>query len=234
MLRIDNGFFPLLPRPFSINRLMRSEEGIEGIEILYKKVGKGTQKMSLLRKEDSIRVLGPLGKGFQIPEGPRRVFVVAGGVGVAPLLFLVERILAGGVNPKACFVFLGGRTCEDILCHEEFLQMGVQVMVTTDDGSAGNQCLVTLPVEVAAEQNPPDIIFACGPKGMLDCVVRLSERLKISCQVSIESHMACGIGACRGCAVAGSGKDRYLHVCTDGPVFDSTKLHLESISCSTY
>ncbi|MEW5910346.1 MAG: dihydroorotate dehydrogenase electron transfer subunit [Thermodesulfobacteriota bacterium] len=233
MLAAGDGYDPLLPRPFSIHRVRMPEEKVEGVEILYKKVGRGTSRMSLLKRGDPIRILGPLGNGFHIPERPGRIFVVAGGIGVAPLFFLVEKLLTRGTDPNAVYVFIGGRTRDDILCFQEFNRMGVHVVIATDDGSAGDPCLVSQPVEIAAEENPPDLIFSCGPKGMLDCVARMAERLDIACQVSIETDMACGIGACMGCAVNGSEKDRYFHVCTDGPVFDSRRLDWESKTCST-
>ncbi|MFH1102375.1 MAG: dihydroorotate dehydrogenase electron transfer subunit [Pseudomonadota bacterium] len=220
---------PLLPRPFSIHRLVMSGGRVNGIEILYKVVGIGTQKMSRAGKGDTIRVLGPLGNGFRVMDGVRRVFIIAGGIGVAPLFFLVERILAKGVYPKECHLFLGGKTRKDVLCHDDFDKMGVRIVMTTDDGSAGNQCLVTYPAEMAAGKNPPDMMFACGPAGMLACVAQMAAKLNVFCQVSVEAIMACGIGACMGCAMDGQDPDRYLHVCRDGPVFDSRLLKWGSI-----
>jgi dihydroorotate dehydrogenase electron transfer subunit len=102
--------------------------------------------------------------------------------------------------------------------------MGVTVHRTTDDGSDGAQCFLTHPLEIEAQKRPPDVIYACGPMDMLSCVAGIAARLKIPCQVSIESTMACGIGACLGCAVAPRSGEGYLHVCKDGPVFDSEQM----------
>jgi dihydroorotate dehydrogenase electron transfer subunit len=103
------------------------------------------------------------------------------------------------------------------------------VTLTTDDGTAGDQCLVTDPLESAAAGQPPDVIYACGPHGMLKCVAGIAKKHGISCQVSIETMMACGMGACLGCAVAPGRterSDRYLHVCIDGPVFAMNRIQL--------
>jgi dihydroorotate dehydrogenase electron transfer subunit len=101
------------------------------------------------------------------------------------------------------------------------------VVLTTDDGSCGEQCLVTSPLEAAVRAEPPDIVLACGPKPMLACIQGIARSHGVACQLSIETMMACGMGACLGCAVPGR-KDpsRFLHACLDGPVFDSEDLDL--------
>ena len=107
------------------------------------------------------------------------------------------------------------------------MRLGINVHTTTDDGSAGDQCLVTHPVEIAIQDVRPDIMYACGPAEMLKCVLGFAEKYAVPCQVSIETMMACGVGACLGCAVedrTGSGK--YLHACLDGPVFDAQVISL--------
>ena len=139
------------------------------------------------------------------------------------MVFLVER-LAHSHDLSACEIFLGGRSREDLLCLEDFGRMGVKVHRTTDDGSDGAQCFLTHPLEEAARERPPDVIYACGPMDMLSCVAGIAARQGIACQVSIESVMACGVGACLGCAVEGRAHDGYLHVCKDGPVFDADRL----------
>jgi dihydroorotate dehydrogenase electron transfer subunit len=101
------------------------------------------------------------------------------------------------------------------------------VVTTTDDGSEGAHCFLTSPLEEAAREQPPDAIMACGPMEMLICVAGIAEQLKIPCQLSIEATMACGMGACLGCAVpAADSRAGYLHVCRDGPVFDARQLRL--------
>jgi dihydroorotate dehydrogenase electron transfer subunit len=98
---------------------------------------------------------------------------------------------------------------------------------TTDDGSEGAQCFLTSPLEAAVRRQPPDVIMACGPMDMLICVAGIADRLDVACQLSIESVMACGMGACLGCAVPAAGDGNvYHHVCKDGPVFDAQDLKL--------
>jgi dihydroorotate dehydrogenase electron transfer subunit len=103
----------------------------------------------------------------------------------------------------------------------------MQVHTTTDDGSAGDQCLVTHPVEIALQESKPDIIYACGPLEMLQCVFGIAEKYQVPCQISMETRMACGLGACLGCAVARrEASNQYLHACLDGPVFDTRAIIL--------
>ena len=103
----------------------------------------------------------------------------------------------------------------------------MNVQVTTDDGSAGDQCLVTHPVQTAIAELAPDAIYACGPLDMLKCIVGFAEGHSLYCQISIETAMACGMGVCLGCAVASrEGDNRFLHTCMDGPVFDIRDVHI--------
>lgn len=218
---------PFLRRPFSIHRLITKKGRARGIELLFKVVGEGTNKLAMCKEGDVIDILGPLGNGFSFSAHYRRIFIVAGGIGVAPMPFLASFLQSEGVKASACKVFLGGRSTEDLLCKNDFLRLGMNVQLTTDDGSTGEKCLVTHPLEIAAKKKRPDIIYACGPLEMLTCVINIAEKLKIPCQVSIETMMACGMGACLGCAVASrDSSDRYLHACVDGPVFESNMLDL--------
>ncbi|HID29841.1 MAG TPA: hypothetical protein EYP19_07535 [Desulfobacterales bacterium] len=115
------------------------------------------------------------------------------------------------------------RTAADILCQEAFESMGVKVRITTEDGSLGEEGLITSILEQAIEvEKKPDIIYACGPTGMLKAVSAIACAHEVLCQISLETVMACGFGVCLGCAVQKAGtKGGYLHACTDGPVFDS-------------
>ena len=225
MLRLADHVDPLLKRPFSIHRLIIRNATFQGIELLYKIVGVGTAKMSQLRSGDKVDILGPLGNGFHVADHVRRAIVVAGGIGVAPMPLLVDHLLAKKIKPSQCIVFLGGKSKDDLLCREDFSRLGIEVRATTDDGSSGDQCLVTDPVEIEITSSKPDIIFACGPMPMLSCVVGIAEKHGIECQVSIETMMACGMGACLGCAVESRQEPgRYLHTCLNGPVFKADKL----------
>ena len=213
----------LLRRPFSIHRLAAGRGGRNEIAILYKIVGAGTAALARLTPGAQLDLLGPLGQGFRVRDSFRHIFIAAGGIGVAPMVCLAE-CLARTHDMAACEVFLGGRTRDDLLCIEDFKRLGIRVHRTTDDGSDGAQCFLTHPLEIQAQEQAPDIIYACGPPDMLSCVAGIAERLKVPCQVSIESAMACGIGACLGCAVAPRSGEGYLHVCKDGPVFDADQM----------
>jgi dihydroorotate dehydrogenase electron transfer subunit len=227
MLRFVDQIVPFLRRPFSIHRLIQTDDRTEGIELLYKVVGECTRKMTFLRPGDAVDVIGPLGKGFGIPDRLQRVFIAAGGIGVAPLLFLAFSLRKKNVDPSGCRVFLGGKTKTDLLCGDDFRSLGMPVHQTTDDGSEGDRCFVTHPLEAAVRKDPPEIIYACGPPDMLKCVAGIAEKFKVSCQISVESRMACGIGACLGCAVRQKGaSEKYFHTCLDGPVFDAASLEL--------
>lgn len=223
MLHLIEDDTPLLPRPFSIHRMRHADSGRTELQILYRVVGPTTRKMERLQSGDALQIFGPLGRGFTLPQGKARPTLVAGGIGVAPLVFLVERLLENGQDPRTCHFFLGAQTEEDLLCREDLLSSGVTVHLTTDDGSLGEHCRVTHPFQRSMGIDPPDILYACGPWGMLRCVAQAAIG-KIPCQVSVETVMACGMGACLGCAVAGRSKNRYLHACTDGPVFEAETL----------
>jgi len=227
MLRLSEQTFPFLRRPFSIHNLIHADNNTTGIEILYKVVGEGTKILSGCRKGARLDILGPLGNGFSFKNSYQRVAMVAGGVGVAPMSFLASFLGTKGVDPDLCKIYLGGRSMDDLLCREDFIRMGINTHITTDDGSAGDQCLVTHPLEQAMQARRADIIYACGPLEMLKCVIGIAEKYKVPCQVSIETIMACGMGACLGCAV--ETKDdpfRYKHACVDGPVFDAESLKI--------
>jgi dihydroorotate dehydrogenase electron transfer subunit len=227
MVRISQQNAPLLRRPFSIHRPLLKAGHIVGIELLYKVVGTGTEVLSRTPDGAVLDVLGPIGNGFSIPGDCRRVYLVGGGIGVPPLVFLASALKKTGMDMSGCRMFLGGRSSEDLLCGDDFEALGISVHCTTDDGSAGDHCLVTHPLEMATASSPPDIIYACGPLPMLACIVGISDKYKIPCQVSIESMMACGMGACLGCAVEKRGDpESYWHVCKDGPVFDAKQLVL--------
>ena len=225
MLRFAEQTDPLLRRPFSIHNLIIEEDITRGFELLYKVVGTATAALAQKRAGDLVDIFGPLGTGFIVPPKAKRVYVVAGGIGVAPMVFLIAELCRKNFDLSYCRVFIGGRTKEDLLCGDDFARFGITAVTTTDDGSAGDQCLVTHPLETVVDQTPPDLIVACGPMAMLACVVGIAEKHHVPCQVSIETMMACGMGACLGCAVEGrSETERYFHACMDGPVFPAEML----------
>jgi dihydroorotate dehydrogenase electron transfer subunit len=227
MLGFPESIDPLLRRPFSIHRLITDGSRFGGIELLYKTIGPATHRLARQTPGETISLLGPLGNAFQVPLNTRRLYLAAGGVGVAPMVFLLEWLQTLGRAPADCRMFLGGRSREDLVCVTDVERLGIPVALTTDDGSCGDQCVVTHPLGEAVRSAPPDLLLACGPKGMLACVLDIVRSCSIPCQVSIETMMACGMGACLGCAVSGSqDPNRYLHACLDGPVFDAEEIEL--------
>jgi dihydroorotate dehydrogenase electron transfer subunit len=227
MIRNPGQIAPLLSRPFSIHDVIIEKSRVGAFDILYKIVGAGTLKLSQASPGDRIDVLGPLGRGFSTRSDYERVCFVAGGIGIAPFVFLGRHLIRKGVQAGRITLYMGGQTSGDLLCLGIFEGLGLELQVTTDDGSAGQQSLVTKPLASAFDQNKPDIIYACGPVPMLREVIKLSRQSRIPCQVSIETMMACGMGACLGCAVEQSEtQDAYLHACKDGPVFDADRIKL--------
>lgn len=225
MLRTSEQLSPLLRRPFSIHGMMETERGVGGIQILYKVVGEGTRLLADMAGGSTVDLLGPLGTHFRLPQRGRRIVLAAGGIGVAPLTFLASELVKAGFKPDDMTVFIGGRTQSELLCRQDFQRLGIGVHLTTDDGSAGDACLVTHPLEASVSRTPPDMLYACGPPPMLTCIVGIAEKFGVPCQVSIESLMACGMGACLGCAVESRRPDaRFLHACLDGPVLDASQL----------
>ena len=216
-LRCSDGIEPLLRRPFSFHRLNGGS-----FEILYKVIGQGTNLLAKKRKGDKIDILGPLGNGFDIqrtnePTNQRTTILVAGGMGVAPLVALAEK-LARRTKPT---VLIGAKTKKEILCAKEFKKLGAKVQLATDDGSLGYKGIVTdllKKILLSTIDYKLSTIYACGPKPMLKEVVRIGQRLRISTYGSLEQNMACGLGACLGCAV--ETKTGYKRVCKDGPVFN--------------
>lgn len=228
MIRTDGGEGAFLARPFSIHRCHKEH----GITLLYKVVGKGTREMAALQAGGFLYVVGPLGKGFETGSGLGRTAMVGGGVGVAPLVFLAERLAEAGVGMENNTVYLGGATETDILCRDRFAETGMAVRVATEDGSDGEKGLVTdvLINDLAGNASAPDMVFACGPLGMIAALDRIARQYGIPCQISFETMMACGIGACLGCAVpVNKGSMPYLHACKDGPVFDSRMIDWKSL-----
>jgi dihydroorotate dehydrogenase electron transfer subunit len=225
MVQVGERDTPLLRRPFSICGLMGGRGRVEGIELLIKVVGQGTRWLAGMDVGESLNLLGPLGHGFRVGAADKKIYLAAGGIGVAPIRFLAGDLMARGIPPENCHVFLGGRSQFDLLCREDFQAWGISVTLTTDDGTMGDQCLVTDPLDAAIQDNRPDIVCACGPHGMLACIAGIVERHQVPCQLSIETMMACGMGVCLGCAVESrKQQETYLHACIHGPVFNAEDL----------
>jgi len=217
MVKVSEGIDPLLRRPFSIHRVVGADSG--EFELLFRVVGSGTRLLARTHVGDRVDVLAPLGRGFRLEAA--RPLLVGGGVGVAPLLFLAEALLARGASPK---LLLGGRADRDVLCHDDFACLAVPYALATEDGSLGEPGLVTRLLErELGEAADGVVVYACGPLPMLAAVAVLCQQSGVPCQVSLEAHMACGVGACLGCVVPGT-RETYLRVCKEGPVFDAHEI----------
>ena len=222
--RISNVLEPLLRRPMSIFR-SNPDEG--WIECLIKIVGKGTSLFSNAKIGEQFNLLGPIGKPFDFLH-VKKAILAGGGIGIAPLVFLAEKMQKENID----MVFIQGfKTADEICCLSEIESMVNTVVFTTDDGSFGAHGLVTDQLKVLIDKRPEFLqatLFACGPNPMMSALEKLSNQFKLKAQFSLEAHMACGFGACVGCAVPSKDNQSYYLVCEDGPVFDKDKVNLDS------
>ena len=210
------GHSPLLRRPLSIHDVNGDE-----VSLLYKVIGAGTEIMSHMRVGDSVSLLGPLGTGFTVGKTKRHC-LVGGGIGMAPLLHLSKLIKE--TDPDAIITTLEGvRSKQDVLVIDKFKPFG-DVAVSTDDGTEGHHGFVT---EIMDKLSLEDTtVYTCGPVPMMKGVAAIATGRGCDCQISMETHMACGMGACLGCSYPRAGNhdgvEKYIHTCKDGPVMNST------------
>jgi len=222
----DSDGSPLLRRPFSIHNVDRAGKRFE---ILLKVVGKGSAILSGKSPGEKLDLLGPIGNSFSHPSRRKEPVLVAGGMGIAPLWFLFTR-LAKRLSSENMTVFLGAKSKKELLYAERLESTRARLILSTDDGSTGRKGLVT---EVFFREmkrrglDPKKLaVYSCGPHKMLKRMSQIAKSFDFSCQVSLETHMACGVGACWGCVVRGNDKT-YKRVCVDGPVFDAREIVLE-------
>ncbi|HEB12505.1 MAG TPA: dihydroorotate dehydrogenase electron transfer subunit [Actinobacteria bacterium] len=205
----------ILRRPFSVHQVI----GVDAFDILVRVVGEGTKWLAARRPKDSIDLIGPLGNGYQVDQELKRAMIVAGGMGVAPLIFLASKLAEHKVK---VYTVMGAANRNQLLDFMDLKRLTRKMAVSTDDGSQGHRGLVTDVLAEEIGEADPEVVFACGPRAMLKAVADIAGRFGVSCQVSLEAYMACGVGACLGCVV--EAKDSYLKVCADGPVFDTKEL----------
>lgn len=215
MIEISKGLDPLLKRAFSLFR-----KGPGQLEILYRIRGKGTTALRSMGAGTVLDVLGPLGTFYPLPEPGQVPVIVAGGIGIASVFSLAEEMKGRAI------VLYGGRSSSELLVHEEIAALSREIVICTDDGSQGRKGTVTAGLDVFFEDRreivKSSVIYACGPAAMLREVAKIAGTRRIRAYVSMEEHMACGVGACLGCVV----KTRYGYqrVCKDGPVFDAREI----------
>lgn len=204
---------PLLPRPMSIHRVRPGPDGLEWA-ILYDIVGRGTAWLASRQRDDLVYCWGPLGRCFSVEETSQHLLLVAGGIGVAPLVWLANDAVA---RQKAVVLIVGGRTSEQVF-PPSMLPPEVEIVVMTEDGSLGRRGLAT---DAFAEHLEwCDQAFACGPNAMFRSMAEVLRRCRARrpVQVLLEETMGCGTGICYGCAVE-TRKGMRL-VCKDGPRFE--------------
>ena len=208
---------PLLCRPFAVYRLSD-----DVIYILFKVVGKGTRFLSEKVVDEEMEIAGPLGNGFPLNDDSETIILIAGGMGIAALFRLAEKL-----NHRRIIAMLGACSQDRLLGAEDLMTLGIDIHIATDDGSCGYKGMVSeLFKDIISKENQilsSYKIFSCGPMPMLKAVAQIANEFRIPAYVSLEEKMACGVGACMGCAcetVSPDGNTQYKMVCTDGPVFN--------------
>lgn len=212
-VKVDGSPDTFLRRPISVHDVNYARNTMK---LLIQIKGKGTETLSKLRTGDFLNIIYPLGNSFNLPEKGQRPLLAGGGCGIAPLLFLGKYLKSNGFEPD---VLLGFRNSERVIEYDEYLDIG-KVYLTMEDGSRGIKGFITDHPVLANEKY--DIIYCCGPKPMMMAIAKYCKKNKITCEVSLENLMGCGIGACLCCTVETTRGN--LCTCTDGPVFNTKEL----------
>ncbi len=221
----DPGEF-FLPRPMSI---MLAERKTGHVHFAFKEAGRGTRRLATTRRGDTLRVFGPLGRGWSTPASKQTLLLIGGGVGFPPLYFQAWKQSSERGNNNSPVFVVGARSAEELDYADRIRALGVDIRIATDDGSRefhGNA--VGLMEEIVAERDDVDWrIQACGPMPMLAGVARVATGLGLDAEVSLETPMACGVGACMGCALpiepTGTSTSKLTILCDQGPVYDAAE-----------
>ena len=209
----------LLPRPISV---CEADAEACRLRLVYRIAGRGTAEFSSYKANDTVEVLGVLGNGFPTERAAgRKVFLMGGGIGVPPILELAKELPVPGQ------IIVGYR--DGRLFLKEDLEKYGRVYIATEDGSAGTRGNVM--DAIAANDLQADVIFACGPMPMLRAIKAYAQEKGIPAYISLEEHMACGVGACLGCVVKTAQVHHHTNVnnariCTDGPVFEAGEVEV--------
>jgi len=228
MVRPGVGHDPLLRRPFSVFEVLRDAGGTHtGISLLNKRIGVSTELLYIARAGQRIACLGPLGRPFTPVDPPVDAWMVAGGVGLAPFATLAASLRERGVRAA---LFYGARSAAEHFHLDFFRRLAVELVLTTEDGSAGQRGRIVEPVERALAARSPSarlMLYACGPEGMLAATAKAAARYGRPCQVSVERIMGCGLGGCYSCVVPMRGDDGRMHhvrSCLAGPVLAADQI----------
>jgi dihydroorotate dehydrogenase electron transfer subunit len=241
MLRLSGGDDPLLGRPLALYDTVLNEAGEPfAIDVVYLVVGKMTGRLTRVAVGDELEIWGPLGNGFAA-RSVKHLIMVAGGIGQTPFAALGREFLGGrtygepprtGAQSERVTLCYGARSQDFLAGVSDFEQRGIDVRVSTDDGSAGEKGIVTSLLErTLDEPNAAPIdethVVCCGPEPMLAAVARITERRGLSCEVSLETPMACGLGICFSCVTRvrdDAGDWDYRRTCVEGPIFDARRI----------
>jgi dihydroorotate dehydrogenase electron transfer subunit len=218
----------LLRRPFSIHQASRRGGWAGTLEIVFDVVGPGTAWLAEAKPHDMLDVIGPLGRSFSYPKTQRSCLLVGGGYGAAPLYFLAEELRARG---KDIHIVIGARNHDRVFKPIEAKRLASTVVITTEDGSMGEQGRVTDVLEPMIARTGAEVVYACGPNAMLRAIAEHCLERAIPCQVAVEEMMACGLGVCWTCAVpflAMDGRGWWnVRACVEGPVFNGSRVWWE-------
>ncbi len=228
MVKAGTGLDPLLRRPFSVFEILRDARGeATGITILSKRIGPSTSLIYNAREGQHVDCLGPLGRPFTIVAPPTHACMVAGGVGLAPFATLAQTLRARGVTST---LFYGARSAAELFYLDFFRDLGVELVLTTEDGSQGERGRIVAPLDRRLAAMPTSagaMIYACGPEGMMAATAKTAMKYNRPCEVSVERVMGCGLGGCYSCVVPMRGADGVVHnvrSCIAGPVLPGDQI----------
>ncbi|HEU5008960.1 MAG TPA: dihydroorotate dehydrogenase electron transfer subunit [Jatrophihabitantaceae bacterium] len=219
----------ILRRAFALYGATPSGQFAGTVQFVVAEHGAGTRWIVQRQAGESLDIVGPLGTPFPVPSGPSPAVLVGGGYGTAPLIPLAQQLLDAGSPVE---ILLGAATASRLFGELVAKRMVGAVTVLTDDGSAGQQGLVTDALPAAIERIKAEVVYACGPMGMLRAVGDIAREHAIHAQVAVEESMACGIGVCMTCVLPVRGDDgrtRFLRSCVDGPVFDAARIRWSDV-----
>lgn len=238
MIRLPECNDPILGRPFALYDTVLNEAGQPiGVDVVYLVVGKLTNLLAQCQPGDRLEVWGPLGNGFSA-EPVDHLIMVAGGIGQTPFLALGRQFLGGRsygqqnqqvVTAKTATLCYGVRRKDLLAGEDDFRASGIDLRISSDDGSVGHHGLVTELLEQTLDEHTGGNcrIACCGPEPMMEAVAKVALARGVACEVSLETPMACGIGICFSCVVKTKQPDGdwdYKRTCVDGPVFDADKI----------
>jgi dihydroorotate dehydrogenase electron transfer subunit len=228
MLKPGAGFDPLLRRPFSVFEILRDRSSSAiAITILSKRIGPSTRLIYDAEPGHRIDCLGPLGRSFALVPAPSEAWMIAGGVGLAPFATLAETLRARGLKTT---LFYGARRGAELFHLDVFRALGVELVLTTEDGSVGERGRVVVPLDrrlAALSSELPVMLYACGPEAMLAATARTAIKHGRPCQVSVERIMGCGLGGCYSCVIpmrGDAGEHHNVRSCIAGPVLQADRI----------